>query len=70
MRRMLNYKIHGCPDDAVYIGRLVPSKRIRGSKWANPYPLRRNASPEERAEVIAKYELYLYASGLIRDCTD
>jgi hypothetical protein len=67
MPRVLNYKTHGCPDNAVYIGRPVPSKRIRGSKWANPYPLRRNASPEQRVEVIAKYELYLYDSGLIKN---
>ena len=67
MPRVLNYKTHGCPDNAVYIGRPVPSKRIRESKWANPYPLRRNASPEQCVEVIAKYELYLYDSGLIKD---
>ena len=62
MPRVLNYRIHGCPDGAVYIGRPVPSKRR-----ANPYPLRRNDTREERAQVIAKYERHRYDSGLVKD---
>ena len=67
MPHVLNYRTHGCPDGAVYIGRPVPSKRIRGSKWANPYPLRRNGTRKEGAQVIAKYERHLYDSGLVKD---
>ena len=67
MPRVPNYRTHGCPDGAMYIGRPVPSKRIPGSKWANPYPLRRNGTRVERAQVIAKYERHLYDSGLVKD---
>ena len=41
----------------VYIGR--KTRRRPASKWGNPFPLQRNATPEERAEAIAKYEAHL-----------
>ena len=60
---------HGIPAGAFYIGRAMPRYRLRKSKWANPPELKlpRNATSEKRAEAIAKYELYLYASGLISE---
>lgn len=62
MPRILNYKRDGLPPGAVYIGR--PEKRLGmpGSKWANPFIIDHDGT---REEVIAKYERYLYESGLI-----
>ena len=37
---------------AVYIGRAVPRRGIKASKWANPYKISRDGN---RADVIAKY---------------
>jgi hypothetical protein len=37
----------------VYIGRAVPRRGLAASKWANPYPLRRES---DRADVIARFE--------------
>jgi hypothetical protein len=37
----------------VYIGRAVPRRGLAASKWANPYPLRREG---DRLDVIARYE--------------
>jgi hypothetical protein len=67
MPRILNVKRDGLPPGAVYIGRANPSHRLTASKWANPFKLRRNATPEERAEAIRKYEQHLLVSGLIND---
>jgi hypothetical protein len=67
MPRVLNYRRDGLPPGAVYIGRAMPRYGLPASKWANPFRLRRNASHEERAEVIAKYERRLVDSGLIDD---
>lgn len=39
----------------VYIGRAVPRRGFKESKWANPYPLAMGT----REEVIAAYERYL-----------
>ena len=70
MPRVLNYhdiKPAPIPKGAEYIGRENRQHGLPQSKWHNPYPVRRNAAPEERTEVIRKLELYLYASGLIAD---
>ena len=37
---------------AVYIGRAVPRRGIKASKWANPYKIGKDGN---RADVIAKY---------------
>lgn len=43
----------------VYIGRAMPRRRLRGSKWANPYKIGPDC-PRERA--IELYRLYLHDS--------
>ena len=37
----------------------MPRRRLRGSPFANPFKLGRNASADERAESIACYERWL-----------
>jgi len=60
---VLNYKsTHGIPQGAVYIGRANKTYGLPESKWANPYKIGRDGT---RDEVIARYERYLHASGLI-----
>jgi hypothetical protein len=44
--------------DEVYIGNATRN-RWRKSKWGNPFKLPRDASPEQRAEVIAMYRRWL-----------
>jgi hypothetical protein len=65
MPRVLNYVRDGLPPGAVYIGCAMPRFGLPGSKWANPFPLRRGAIPEEREEVIAAYLRHLNRHGLI-----
>ena len=49
----------------VYIGRQARNG-WRKSKWSNPFRLPRNASTEQRAEVIAMYRRWLLGqSGLM-----
>jgi hypothetical protein len=67
MPRVLNYKRDGLPPGAVYIGRAMPRYGLPASKWANPFRLRPNATPEERAEAISEFERCLLESGLIND---
>ena len=63
MPRVLNYKqTRSIPAGAVYIGRFNRNSGLPGSKWANPFTIGRDGT---RAEVIAKYEAHLHASGLI-----
>ncbi len=40
----------------VYIGRAVPRRRLRASKWANPFKIGPDGT---REEVIARYRAYL-----------
>jgi hypothetical protein len=42
----------------VYIGRSTRNG-WRKSKWGNPFTVRRNATPEQRDEVIAMYRRWL-----------
>lgn len=49
--------------DAVYIGRAVPRKGLKASKWANPYKIGPDGS---RRMVIAKYR-YRMAAFVRRD---
>jgi hypothetical protein len=44
--------VHDNIPGAVYIGRAVPRRGIKASKWANPYKIGRDGN---RADVIAKY---------------
>jgi hypothetical protein len=68
MPHVLNFRTHGCPDGAVYIGRPMPRFGLPGSKWANPFKLHRiGATFEERKEAIDQYERHLHDSGLIDD---
>ena len=70
--RVLNYKTHGLPDGAVYIGRANPHYGLKRSKWANPFVEDRHGTreeiidhfkrwlyttPDERSEVIARFKL-------------
>jgi hypothetical protein len=72
MPRVQNYGKHGVPEGAVYIGRAMPSKGLARSKWANPFRegthgTRKEvielfkrwlyATPDERAEIIAEFNL-------------
>jgi hypothetical protein len=61
MPRVLNFKIDGLPEGAVYIGRAMPRYRLRKSKWHNPY------LTGTREQMIANYKAHLYEDGLIND---
>ena len=69
---VLNYKKDGLPEGAVYIGRANWYYGLPHSKWANPFAEGTHgnrgevielfkgwlyATPEERAEIIARFEL-------------
>jgi hypothetical protein len=43
----------------IYIGRAMPRHGLKASKWGNPFPLPRTHTPQQRAEVVAKYERWL-----------
>ena len=63
MPRVLNFRTAGLPEGAIYIGRAMPRAKLRReSKWRNPFKLAKQATPEERAAVLAIYECYLRAS--------
>jgi hypothetical protein len=51
--RVVNLRHGLMPEGAVYIGRAQRGRRLKASKWANPYSFKRES---ERAEVIARYE--------------
>jgi Domain of unknown function (DUF4326) len=53
---MVNLGDEPAPHYDVYIGRAVPSRGLKRSKWANPY------KEGDRAEVITKYEEHLRSS--------
>jgi hypothetical protein len=61
MPRVLNLRdfADGAPNGAIYCGRSMSRRRLRGSPFANPFKLRRNASADERTECIACYERWL-----------
>ena len=61
MPRVLNMRDFpdGVPDGAIYCGRSMPRRRLRGSPFANPFKLARNATDAERTECIAMYERWL-----------
>ena len=42
--------------DHVYIGRANPRRRLKASKWANPYPVE---SEDQRLPVITRYGEHL-----------
>lgn len=52
MPKVLNKRVDGVPEGAVYIG--------RPSKWGNPYEIGKDGS---RDEVIAKFKNYLLLAG-------
>lgn len=56
MPRVWNRNEPRIPRNAVYIG--------RPGKWGNPYEIGTHGT---RKEVIEKYRMYLYTSGLIND---
>jgi hypothetical protein len=51
--RVVNLRHGLMPEGAVYIGRAERRRRLKGSKWANPYRIKQES---ERAEAVAKYE--------------
>jgi hypothetical protein len=53
MPRVLNFRTAGLPEGAIYIGRAMPRAKLRESKWRNPFKLAKQATPEERAAVLA-----------------
>lgn len=56
MPHVWNQNQPNLPRNSVYIG--------RPSKWGNPYTIGIDGN---RKEVIEKYRMYLYTSGLVRD---
>ncbi len=56
MIRVINIKAKPIPAYDLYIGRANKWLNLPGSKWANPFPMKKES---ERAEVIAKYEEYI-----------
>jgi hypothetical protein len=67
MSCVLNYSRHRVLSGAVYIGRAMSRYGLPASKCANRFRVRRNATHEERVEVIAQYERHLVGRGLIHD---
>jgi hypothetical protein len=74
--RVLNFKRDGAPDGAVYIGRKNGRYGLPDSKWHNPFVIGTHgnrqevighfkswlyATPQERAEIIAKFKLSVSA---------
>lgn len=59
---MLNVVIHVSEmsqfEDAIYVGRANDRYGLKASPLANPYPLPRNATPEQRAECVTKYMIH------------
>ena len=56
MCKVLNKRIHGIPQGAVYIG--------RPSIWGNPFVIGKDGS---RDDVITKYETWLLGNGQLVD---
>ena len=54
--RVLNYKVNGLPEGAVYIGRPMPKYGLPQSPWANAFKIGRDST---RPEVLRKYEGWL-----------
>lgn len=50
--RVLNFKVDGIPDGAVYIGRAMSRYGLKRSDFANPYTIGKDGT---RAEVLAKF---------------
>lgn len=50
----------GLPEGAIYIGRVHPGRRLVGSKFANPFPLRDRSSDSERKAVLEQYHRWLW----------
>lgn len=61
MPRVLNMRDfpEGVPYGAVYCGRPMQRRHLKGSLFANPFKLGSNASDVERTECIAIYERWL-----------
>jgi hypothetical protein len=62
--RLINLNLEsgpGLPEGAVYIGRPHASRRLAGSKFANPFPLRDRNDEEERKQVLEQYRQWLWA---------
>ena len=49
--------------DAVYIGRSMPRKGLKGSPWGNPYQIKNHRRPDARAFVINLYRVELTTGG-------
>jgi hypothetical protein len=49
----------GVPNGAIYCGRSMSPRRLKGSPFANPFQLRRHAGADERTECVAMYERWL-----------
>lgn len=49
-------------EGAVYVGRAVPRRGIKASKWANPFRISANMTPEAHAAHLAQHEADLTAS--------
>jgi hypothetical protein len=55
-QRVLNYRVDGLPDGAIYIGLGMPRRRLAGSRFGNPFKI----SPDgDRSEVIERYRRML-----------
>jgi hypothetical protein len=47
------------PEDVIYVGRRVSRRRLLAHPLANPFKLRRNATPEEVGACLEKYQAWL-----------
>lgn len=61
--RLINLNLEegpGVPEGAIYIGRPHAGRRLAGSKFANPFPLRNRNDDEERRQILAQYHQWLW----------
>lgn len=58
------WHLQNAPAGAIYIGRPMPSKGLRGSKWANPVKIAQDTE-EERARALVGFRAHAYTVGLI-----
>lgn len=66
-----HFKGEGVPRPAVYVGRYMLSTLddhlLDGTALGNPYPLRGEASDEEREECLEQYKKWLWSKMTARD---
>ena len=62
--------VHNLHDDFdVYIGRQVPEREIRGSKWGNPFVML-DESDTERERVVDAYRDWIVTQPQLMSCLE